>query len=78
MPDDPSDQSGTAASSGDQSDRAAARAAAGLPDSVDQLTDEQRHEYIGQPTAEVEAENADQAEVLAMQDTGSDSGEEVA
>lgn len=78
MADDQNDQSEAAASGGDESDRAAARAARGLPDSVDQLTDAQRHEYIGQPSVQVEAGNAEQADVLAMQDTGSDSGEAVA
>jgi hypothetical protein len=74
----PQDQSASQSTQSEGGDRAAARAARGLPDSVDQLTDEQRREYIGQPTVEVEPENAEEAEVLAMQDTGSDSGEEVA
>jgi hypothetical protein len=72
------DQSASQSTPSEGGDRVAARAARGLPDSVDQLTDEQRKEYIGEPVAEVEPENAEQAEVLAMQDTGSDSGEEVA
>jgi hypothetical protein len=78
MPDDEDDQSGGATSGQDASDRAAARAERGLPQSIDELTDEQRHEYIGEPTDDVEAENTEEVEVLAMQNTGSDSGEEVA
>jgi putative membrane protein len=59
-------------------DRAAARAERGLPESIEELTDEQRHEYIGEPTVEVEPEDAEEVEVLAMQDTEEDSGEVIA
>jgi hypothetical protein len=59
-------------------DRAAARAERGLPESVDELTDEQRQAYLGQPTSGVEADNTEEAQVLAMQDTGEDSGEAIA
>jgi hypothetical protein len=72
------DETDQTSASGNQGDRAAARAALGLPDSIDQLTDEQRAKYIGQPTAEVTAENVEQAEVVAMQDSGDGSGEVVA
>jgi hypothetical protein len=59
-------------------ERAAFRAEQGLPESVDELSDEQRQAYIGQPTSGVEAVNTEEAEVLAMQDTGEDSGEAIA
>ena len=76
MPDvQESDQTSASVS---QSDRAAARSALGLPDSIDQLTDEQRKKYIGQPTDEVTADNVEQTEVLAMQDSNDGSGEVVA
>jgi len=76
MPDE--QEADETSATGNQSDRAAARAALGLPDSIDQLTDEQRKKYIGQPTVEVEAENAEQVQVLAMQESGDGSGEVVA
>lgn len=76
MPDQP--EADATGATGNQGDRAAARAALGLPDSIDQLTDEQRKKYIGQPVVEVEAENADQVEVVAMQDSDDGSREEVA
>jgi hypothetical protein len=71
-----SDQSAASQSGG--GDRAAARAAMGLPSSPDQLSAEQLHAYLSEPTVEAEDVNADQVEVLAMQDTGSESGEAVA
>jgi hypothetical protein len=76
MPDQP--EADATGATGNQGDRAAARAALGLPDSIDQLTDDQRKKYIGQPVVEVEAENADQVEVVAMQDSDDGSREEVA
>lgn len=58
-------------------DREAARVAQGMPAANTDLTDEQRQGFLGEPTVEVEAVDADEVEVLAMQDTGN-SGESLA
>jgi len=55
-------------------DRAAARVAQGLPASAEELTDEHRAAYLGEPTVEVEAVEADEVDVLAMDDAGSGGG----
>lgn len=74
----PVTQDDSAASGGATDDRSAARVAKGLPAALNDLTDDQRQGYLGQPTIEVEAGAAEQVEVLAMQDTTNDSGEAVA
>jgi hypothetical protein len=55
-------------------DRAAARVAQGMPASTDDLTDEHRANHLGEPTVEVEAVDADETDVLAM-DESAHSGE---
>jgi hypothetical protein len=45
---------GAAGSGGGDGDRAAARVAAGLPPSLDDLTADQRDQYLAEPTAESE------------------------
>lgn len=50
---------GAAGADGTDNDRAAARVAAGLPPSLDQLTDEQRDQYLAEPTVETELLVAD-------------------
>ena len=57
-----------AATGGDGGERAAARAAQGLPASLEALSDEQRKQFLGEPTVVVEPVDADETEVLAMQD----------
>lgn len=72
------DSDGTDTGGGSDSDRAAARLAQGLPASVTDLTDEQRARYLGPPTVTVTDGAAEQVEVVAMQDSGTDDGREVA
>jgi hypothetical protein len=55
-------------------DREAARVAQGLPAANTDLTDEHRLGFLGEPTVEVEAVDADEVEVLAMQDNGNSEG----
>jgi hypothetical protein len=62
----------------DGGDRAAARVAQGMPASTEDLTDEHRASFLGEPTVEVEAEEADEVEVLAMDDAGGSGGESLA
>jgi hypothetical protein len=59
--------SGTTSStdSGD-SERAAARVAAGYPASAEHLTDDQKKTLLGEPTAAVEAISHDEVEVAVM------------
>ena len=59
-------------------DRSAARVNQGMPASIYDLTDEQRSGFIGEGTAEVEVVSADEVDVVAMQDAGSDNGEAMA
>lgn len=54
----------------DGGDRVAARVAQGMPASIEDVTDEQRANFLGEPTVEVTAEEADEVEVLAMNDAG--------
>jgi hypothetical protein len=54
----------------DPNDRSAARVAQGLPASLYDITDEQRRSHFAQSTVEVHPLNADQVEVVAMQDSG--------
>jgi hypothetical protein len=58
-------------------DRAAARVAQGMPAAAEEVTDEQRAGFLAEPTVEVEAVEADEVDVLAMNDAG-DSGESLA
>jgi hypothetical protein len=58
-------------------DRAAARVEQGMPASTEELTDEHRANFLAEPTVEVEAVEADEVEVLAMDDAGG-SGESLA
>lgn len=55
-----------------------ARVEQGLPASTDDLTDEHRANFLGEPTVEVEAVEADEVEVLAMDDGAAHSGESLA
>ncbi len=55
--------------------RAAARAEAGLPRSLFDVSDEQRAHYLSEAQVTIEAEAHDEVEVLAMQDAGSGNGE---
>ena len=73
-----SKEGGGDTSGGDSGDRAAARVAQGLPASLNDLTDEHRQGHLGEPTVEVEAVDAEQGEVLAMQDTANGGGEATA
>lgn len=52
-------------------DRPAARVEQGMPAALTDLTDEHRQGFLGEPTVEEEALDADEVEVLAMQDSGS-------
>ena len=61
----------------DGGERAAARAAQGLPASLEELSDEQRKQILGEPTVLVEPVDADETEVLAMQDNAN-GGEAIA
>jgi hypothetical protein len=58
-------------------DRTAARVEQGMPAALTDLTDEHRQGMVGEPTIEEEALDADEVEVLAMQDSGN-SGEALA
>jgi hypothetical protein len=58
-------------------DRTAARVEQGMPAALADLTDEHRQGFVGEPTIEEEALDADEVEVLAMQDSGN-SGEAMA
>jgi hypothetical protein len=58
-------------------DREAARVAQGMPASTTDLTDDHRAGFLAEPTVEVESVEADEVEVLAMQDAG-ESGESLA
>ncbi|MGZ4768875.1 MAG: hypothetical protein ACXVLX_09305 [Ilumatobacteraceae bacterium] len=66
-----------AAAGGDSGERAAARAAQGLPASLEALSDEQRKQVLGEPTVVVEPVDADETDVPAMQDSP-DGGEALA
>ena len=52
---------------GADSERVAARVAAGYPASAEHLTDEQKKTLLGEPTAAVEAMSHDEVEVVAME-----------
>lgn len=60
-----------------EDDRAAARTEQGMPAALTDLTDEHRQGFVGEPTVEEEALEAEEVEVLAMQDSGN-SGEAMA
>jgi len=62
------------AAGGEDGERAAARVAQGLPPSLEDVTAEQRQNFMGEPTITVEPEDQDEVEVLAMQDTGGEDG----
>ncbi len=64
-----------AAARGDGGERAAARAALGLPASFEELSDEQRKQFLGEPTVVVEPVEADETEVLPMPDSTNGGGE---
>lgn len=57
-------------------EREAARVAAGLPAKLDDLTDDHRRDYIVANVGAPELESAGEAEVLAMNDSGTESGTE--
>lgn len=59
---------------GSGGDREAARVAQGMPASTTDLTDDHRQGYFAEPEVEVEAVEAEEAEVLAMQDAGGSEG----
>ena len=63
---------------GELNEREAARVAAGLPAKLDALTAEQRQQYVSVGESAAQLEESGEAEVLAMSDTGSESGETVA
>jgi hypothetical protein len=58
-------------------ERAAARVEQGMPAALTDLTDDHRQGFVGEPTVEEEAVEAEEVEVLAMQDSGN-SGESLA
>ena len=58
-------------------DRTAARVEQGMPAALTDLTDDHRQGFLNEPTVEEEAVDADEVEVLAMQDSGN-SGEALA
>jgi hypothetical protein len=58
-------------------DRTAARVEQGMPAALTDLTDDHRQGFLNEPTIEEEAVDADEVEVLAMQDSGN-SGEALA
>lgn len=55
-------------------DRAQARAAQGLPQSVEELDDDQRGQLVSEPIVSVELVDSDQVEVLAMAEGDEDGG----
>ncbi|MDP9465018.1 MAG: hypothetical protein M3P52_10365 [Actinomycetota bacterium] len=59
-------------------DRATAKTAEGLPATLEELSEEQRKQVLGEPTVSVEAVDTDETEVLAMQEDGNESGEAMA
>jgi hypothetical protein len=63
------------AAGGDDGERAADRVAQGLPASLEELTDEERKQFLGEPTVVVESVDADETDVLAMQDNANSGGE---
>jgi hypothetical protein len=63
---------------GSLQEREAARVAAGLPAKLEDLTDDHRKPYIAASPGTPELVSAGEAEVLAMNDSGSDSEGSVA
>jgi len=74
-------QGGTA-QGGDGDERSQAKAAQGLPATLEELSDDQRKQVMGEPTVAVEAVDTEETEVLAMNDNsnqdGNDSGGQLA
>jgi hypothetical protein len=76
--DDAASAAGDAGAAGSGDDRSAARVAQGLPPSLTDITDEQRGQYIGEPTVTVETVEQGEVDTVAMDDSGGENNEAIA
>jgi hypothetical protein len=65
---------GGAAQGGEGGDRAQARADQGLPQTLEELSTDQLKQVMGEATVSVEVVEADETEVLAMNDNSNQDG----